>query len=305
VTGLVRLSALEATLGDDTFVPFDPTGAQFNRRFTFDFHRLGDLVALVEANVAEGGKVLDLGAAPYIVTTTLAYRGYEVTSNGLPMDGLDTTGTLTIHAGSSQQTVPLTMFDVEEPFPLESETFDCVVAGEIFEHLYRQPWKLLSESRRVLHPGGTLVLSTPNGHCLESLYSWLKRGSTGMGFNPDAASIRHAREYSLAEIEGVVTNQGFEIDEAFTRTYSHIGKDGFPGRLGTAKRMTHSRLQQLAERPTGLIANRAQTILVVARRASREPGPPPEYMLYGVGDERSGYNFAGENATSDKARTRS
>ena len=45
--------------------------------------------------------------------------------------------------------------------PFSAASFDLVVAFEVIEHL--DPWEhLLAESRRVLAPGGKLVVSTPN-----------------------------------------------------------------------------------------------------------------------------------------------
>lgn len=47
------------------------------------------------------------------------------------------------------------------PRPFEPESFDCVVAGELLEHL-EDPIGFLRGCVRVLRPKGTLVLSTPN-----------------------------------------------------------------------------------------------------------------------------------------------
>lgn len=44
--------------------------------------------------------------------------------------------------------------------PFEDESFDCVVAFEVMEHI-NQPMKLIEEAYRVLLPNGTLLLSVP------------------------------------------------------------------------------------------------------------------------------------------------
>src|SRR5580765_3041294 len=48
--------------------------------------------------------------------------------------------------------------DCAQPLPYESGTFDAIVAKDVLEHL-QKPWLLLKEIRRVLKPGGTLLVS--------------------------------------------------------------------------------------------------------------------------------------------------
>ena len=52
-----------------------------------------------------------------------------------------------------------------EPLPFDDETFDLVYLTEVIEHLVR-PDRALEEIRRVLRPGGHLIVSTPNLACL-------------------------------------------------------------------------------------------------------------------------------------------
>jgi SAM-dependent methyltransferase len=277
-------------LGDQSFQPFNPQDETFRRRLDFDRERLSDLLSLV----AQGptGAALDLGAPPYLVTATLLQGGFDVTANGLPIGGYETAGTLRVrYTDGSERQARLSLFDAEGVFPHPSEAFDLIVAGEIFEHLYRQPWMLFAEAWRCLRPGGHLLVTTPNGHSIDRLLQWIKRGSTGMGFNPHAPSVRHAREYSIEEISDIVRSQGFVVHQVFTRNYSHITEEGFPGALGPFKRLLYRALHRLSERKTGLLRNRGQQIFLLAIRSTRRPTAPPEWMLYAIGDERGGFNF--------------
>jgi SAM-dependent methyltransferase len=52
------------------------------------------------------------------------------------------------------------VFDLEVPFPLESETFDNVLCFNVLEHIYRYQ-NLLSESFRILKSGGVIHISVP------------------------------------------------------------------------------------------------------------------------------------------------
>ena len=72
--------------------------------------------------------------------------------------------------------------------PFRSGQFELVVAFEIIEHLDAEPF--LAELRRVLHPSGLLILSTPN-----RLYYTEDRGE----INPF-----HRREFSYPEFEEIL-----------------------------------------------------------------------------------------------------
>ncbi len=61
--------------------------------------------------------------------------------------------------------------------PIGSATVDVVVMSEIIEHLVDTDGAL-AEARRILVPGGTLLLSTPN------LAAWFNRGLLAVGVQP-------------------------------------------------------------------------------------------------------------------------
>jgi len=65
--------------------------------------------------------------------------------------------------------------DLNQPWDLESESFDCVVSIEAVEHL-ENPWHLVREANRVLKTQGTLILTTPNILSIRSRLSYLLRG---------------------------------------------------------------------------------------------------------------------------------
>jgi SAM-dependent methyltransferase len=67
--------------------------------------------------------------------------------------------------------------DLTGRLPFRTGAFRCVVAGEIIEHV-PDPDRVLQEIHRVLVPGGTLVISTPN------IVSWANRVLVPLGIQP-------------------------------------------------------------------------------------------------------------------------
>ena len=51
-------------------------------------------------------------------------------------------------------------FDVNKKFPLDPDSFDCVFAMSLLEHLF-EPQNMLNESRRILKKDGILIFSAP------------------------------------------------------------------------------------------------------------------------------------------------
>lgn len=65
--------------------------------------------------------------------------------------------------------------DLNEALPYRAEAFDWVTCLEVIEHVV-DPLRLLREVRRVLRPGGALVLSTPNIRYLRNVGRLVWRG---------------------------------------------------------------------------------------------------------------------------------
>jgi SAM-dependent methyltransferase len=94
------------------------------------------------------GRILDVGCDHSALHQIL----YE-TFNG-EVDGLDA-------IVNRYRGFPRVSEGLAENMPFGDKTFDCVVAGEVIEHL-DSPEAFLGEAWRVLRPGGTLVVTTPN-----------------------------------------------------------------------------------------------------------------------------------------------
>lgn len=101
--------------------------------------------------------------------------------------------------------------DVENmKLPLEQGYFDCIVYGDILEHL-KEPWRLIGEHTRYLKKGGCCIASIPN----ISHYSILK------GLLNDIWEYRpsgildetHLRFFTLEGIRQMFKDAGYLIEE--------------------------------------------------------------------------------------------
>lgn len=90
-----------------------------------------------------------------------------------------------------------------QPLPFRDESFDALFAGELIEHLV-DPAQGLAEFRRVLRPGGTLILTTPNRLRLANLADGSERP-----YSPD-----HLSELSYDELRRMLPEQGFAVEQA-------------------------------------------------------------------------------------------
>jgi SAM-dependent methyltransferase len=94
--------------------------------------------------------------------------------------------------------------------PFEDESVDVVLAGEIIEHIVDTE-SFLREIRRVLRPGGAVVLSTPN------ILWWKHRVALLAGRYPDALDYRtrygndfgHVRIFAPKLMRALLDETGF------------------------------------------------------------------------------------------------
>ncbi len=80
--------------------------------------------------------------------------------------------------------------------PVQDAAANVVVSLQVVEHLWDQE-RFVRECARVLRPGGTLILSTPNR----------------LTFSPQGSPVNpfHSREFSAAELRALATAQQFSV----------------------------------------------------------------------------------------------
>jgi SAM-dependent methyltransferase len=125
--------------------------------------RLAKIIALVAA--ARPRSLADIGSGRGFLLDRLADRGLT------GMVGVD------VFDDVRSDRWDYLSADITERLPLDDASMECVVAGEVIEHV-PNPDHLVREVRRVLFPGGMFVLSTPN------LVSWANRVLVPFGIQP-------------------------------------------------------------------------------------------------------------------------
>jgi ubiquinone/menaquinone biosynthesis C-methylase UbiE len=118
-------------------------------------------------HVRPGDHALDLGCGDGRFTGLLAAAGAQ------PV-GADVAEAALCRARATHPEIEFVLAPVSGALPLQDSAFDVVWASEVIEHV-ADTARWLSEVRRVLRPGGRLLLTTPNHPRLAILIGGLER----------------------------------------------------------------------------------------------------------------------------------
>lgn len=153
-------------------------------------------------------RLLDVGPTPFTLFVKEALPQHEVW-------GLDRTDLL--KERFLQRGVRFKSCNLDEgKIPFDDDFFDLVIFTEVLEHVFAPPSEILQEFRRVLCPGGELILGVPNIARLANRLRLL------VGRSPLADADNqmkrdwvhghgHLHEYTQAEISGLCDRNGLEV----------------------------------------------------------------------------------------------
>lgn len=160
-------------------------------------------------------KVLDFGMQTGVLSLTFSRSGQDLYA----ADDFDFYGPsfTPLHEKLMESITVKTIEGVYE-IPYEDDFFDVVSLLAVIEHLPDSPKKLLGEIRRVLKPGGTLIVDTPNSASAYKRILFFLRGVCVFPelkpyFDSEIPFTGHHREYNPAELRQVLEWSGFQVEQ--------------------------------------------------------------------------------------------
>lgn len=108
------------------------------------------------------------------------------------------------------------VMDVEkDPLPTAEAFFDCIVYGDVLEHL-RDPWTVLRRHRALLKDDGVIICSIPNIRYYKVLASLIFRGRWDY-MDLGILDRTHLRFFTLKTIENMFRETGFTIERVIKK----------------------------------------------------------------------------------------
>ncbi|MDD2710333.1 MAG: class I SAM-dependent methyltransferase [Verrucomicrobiae bacterium] len=175
--------------------------------------RFAEIAAFLPPPPHPKARLLDIGTAygflPVLLNQTTAWQceGLEMEENIPVYCRFAQARKLAIHAGRLGPA----------PLPFPDNAFDAILFSEVLEHLRLSPALVLRELRRILAPGGFLLLTTPNVARLANLIKLLLQRNILEEFPENIESenitehLTHIREYTMGEVCSLLQKHGFRI----------------------------------------------------------------------------------------------
>jgi 2-polyprenyl-3-methyl-5-hydroxy-6-metoxy-1,4-benzoquinol methylase len=143
-------------------------------------------------HVSAGARVLDVGCGEGAFAAAMVDAGARVVAVDIAEEPLR-------RARSRHPELDLRLVAADGPWQLDDASFDAVWAGEVIEHVAdTAAW--LSELRRVLRSGGSLIASTPAHGRLALMRLALSQRAFAEHFDPLGDHLRFYERRTLARL---------------------------------------------------------------------------------------------------------
>ena len=174
---------------------------------------------IVSSSFPAGSHICEFGSIPLMLTAPLVERGYRVTGVDIAPERYS--------AAIAKLGVTVIKCNIEtELLPFGTALFDGVVFNELFEHLRINPIFTMREVFRVMKPGATLLLSSPNLRSVQGLWNFVFRDRAysclggiyeQYGKLETLGHMGHVREYTSTEVIEFLQRIGFVVTKLVCR----------------------------------------------------------------------------------------
>lgn len=184
-----------------------------------------------------GGRLLDVGCSYGVFLRVARERGFEAQGVELSAD------TAALARKQGFEVFVGSLFDAGFP----DASFDVVHAGDVIEHL-ADPRSFVREIRRILAPGGLVVVATPNHAAFFPRATLALERALGVPWS-HSTPPQHLHQFSTASLARLLGANGFEMLDAY-HTGVVLGYElRATGSFSQVKRALRARRPQDALRP--------------------------------------------------------
>jgi len=202
-------------LFDQFIAAFDPSASlQFDLAY-YATHRKRFLqtARFIPHAANDGARALELGATGLFQVALGSVFGYA------PVLGTHVTSDVerkryrrSFEIGRHKTSNLLVSIDLESDiYPFEDASIDFILCGEVIEHMDVDPMFMLAECNRILKPGGSLLITTPN--CCSARNFWKiaqgYRPHFFMQYERSRNPYRHNIEYDVHSVVQLLRAAGF------------------------------------------------------------------------------------------------
>jgi len=166
------------------------------------------------------GKVLDIGCGDGDYALALHQLGFDVLAADMDEARF-----------KYKDKIKFQKCNVAEKLPFKDGSFKYIVLAEVVEHL-KNPYEVMGELKRILKPGGKLILSTPNILNLKSRMRYLVEGCWEYFREPLIENSKNPRmviwnlhviPWRYHELEYLLYHSGLAIETIATSRHRGLG----------------------------------------------------------------------------------